>query len=99
MQNIMFKLDSPRVSQAFKYRDRMTIITDILKTVKNSSEGRRKTQIMQSANLNYSQVKKYLGYLTDRGLLDVTEMQTYTITNEGSSFLQFIEIQRIHSLR
>ena len=95
----MLELKPPPVLHAFKYRDRTTIISDILKTVKTSKKGRKKTQIMQSANLNYAQTKKYLNYLTDCGFLVVTERQTYVITNEGSRFLQFVVIQKIPNLR
>lgn len=94
----MLRSKSFPISHAFKYRDRVAIIGDILKTVKNSKEGRRKTQIMQSANLNYIQTKKYLNYLLSWGFLVVTERETYVITKEGSRFLQLVEVQRIHSL-
>jgi len=87
------------ISRTFKYRDRVSIISDILTTVKNSRKGRRKTQIMQSANLNYTQTKKYLGYLLTCGYLVVTEKETYAITNEGSRFLQLVDLQRIRMVR
>lgn len=96
---IMLRSKSFPVSPAFKYRDRVAIIGDILQTVKNSREGRRKTQIMQSANLNYIQMKKYLNYLLNCGFLVITERETYMITERGSRFLQLVEIQRIQSLR
>lgn len=74
----------------FKYRDRVSIINDILKSVKDSSgKGKRKTQIMQSANLNYLQMKKYLNYLLECGFLMLTEKETYVMTEEGSRFLQW----------
>jgi len=95
----MLELKPAPVLHAFKYRDRTTIISDILKIVKTSKKGRKKTQIMQSANLNYAQTKKYLNYLTDCGFLVATERQTYVITNEGSRFLQFVVIQKIPNLR
>lgn len=94
----MLRSKSFPISHAFKYRDRVAIIGDILKIVKNSKEGRRKTQIMQSANLNYIQTKKYLNYLLSWGFLVVTERETYVITKEGSKFLQLVEVRRIHSL-
>lgn len=95
----MLGLKSSQVSAAFKYRGRMTIIVDILKSVENSRKGRRKTQIMQSANLNYVQMKKYLSYLTDCGLLEVSKVQKYVITKKGSRFLQFVELPKIRDLR
>ncbi|NWF87505.1 hypothetical protein HXY32_06840 [Candidatus Bathyarchaeota archaeon] len=87
------------ILQAFKYRDRVTIMSDILKTVKKSREGRRKTQIMQSANLNYIQTKKYLNYMYNCGFLMITQRETYIITEKGSRFLQLIEMQKIKNLR
>jgi len=95
----MLELKPCPVSHAFKYRDRVTIIFDILKSVKNSRGGKRKTQIMQSANLNYTQTKKYLNYLTSFGFLMVTDGQIYRITSEGSKFLLLAEIQKLHNLR
>ncbi len=90
---------SPSISSVFKYRDRGTIINDILISVKNSGKGRKKTQIMQSANLNYLQMNKYLTYLMNCGFITVTEKQTYFITNKGAKFLQLVEFQKINSLR
>ena len=95
----MLRSKSLPISHTFKYRDRISIIGDILETVKNSRKGRRKTQIMQSANLNYTQTKKYLDYLLDCGYLMVTERETYTITNEGSRFLQLVDLQKINMVR
>lgn len=84
---------------AFKYRDRVTIIGEILRSIRKSREGRKKTQIMQSAKLNYVQTKKYLNYLLDYGFLVVTERETYVITEKGSKFLQLLEIQQLRSIR
>lgn len=83
---------------AFKYRDRVTIIYDILKAVKVKREA-KKTQIMENARLNYIQTKKYLSYLLNYGYLAVTERQTYVLTEKGSSFLYSIEIQKIQFIR
>jgi len=96
---IMLELKPSGVSHAFKYRDRVTIVFDILSSVRNSKEGRRKTQIMQSANLNYAQTKKYLNYLTDCGFLMVTDRQIYVITGKGSEFLLLARMQKIYNLR
>lgn len=95
----MLRTGSSTVLRGFKYRDRMSIVGDILQSVKNSREGRKKTQIMQSANLNYIQTKKYISYLLDCGFLGITEKETYVITKKGSRFLQLVEVQRIQSLR
>jgi predicted transcriptional regulator len=92
----MLRSKSLPISHTFKYRDRVSIISDILAAVKNSKKGRRKTQIMQSANLNYAQTKKYLHYLLDCGYLMVTKKETYTITHEGSRFLHLVDLQKIN---
>jgi predicted transcriptional regulator len=84
---------------AFKYRDRTTIVSDVLKTVKDSRRGMKKTQIMQSANLNYIQTKKYLNYMLNYGFLVVTERDIYVITEKGNRYLQLIEMYRIRSIR
>lgn len=84
--------------RAFRYRDRVTIICDILKTVKMKREA-KKTQIMETARLNYIQTKKYLSYLLNCGYLAVTERRTYVLTEKGSSFLHLIEIQKIQLIR
>ena len=84
---------------AFKYRDRVTIIGDILKTVKNSSgKGKRKTQIMQSANLNYDQVNKYLALLISNGYLkpecsEIHKGPVYRATSKGLDFVKFLEAE------
>lgn len=90
---------SPQVMNTFKYRDRVAIINDILKSVKESKNGCKKTQIMQSANLNYSQIKKYLSYLINYGFVTATERHTYILTNKGTKFLHLVEMQGIHGLR
>lgn len=91
----MLRLNSSPVSHVFKYRDRTTIMIDILDTVKSSRGGKKKCPIMQSARLNHLQTGKYLDYLVSCGYLVVTNKKTYVITKEGSHFLQLIEMQKI----
>lgn len=88
-----------RALQTFKYRDRASIMSDILASVRTAKEGRRKTQIMQSANLNYIQTKKYLNYMLYCGFIVVTERETYVITAKGSRYLQTTMMERIHLIR
>jgi predicted transcriptional regulator len=94
----MLRLKSSPVSQVFKYRDRTTIMIDILDTVRNSREGKKKCCIMQSARLNHLLTEKYLNYLVGCGYLGVTNKKTYAITKDGFRFLQLIEMQKIHML-
>jgi len=83
-------------SYEFKYRGRVSIIGDILKTVRDSSgKGKRKTQIMQSANLNYDQVNKYLAFLISNGYIKVerSEMHggpVYRATSKGLNFVKLL---------
>ncbi len=79
----------------FKYRDRITIMCDILKSVSDKPEGKKKTQIMQSAHLNYHQLNKYLKILIMNGFLILTDSETYKITDRGLSFLYNFESQKI----
>jgi len=84
--------------RVLKYRTRDAIIIDILTSLKKKREA-KKTQIMQSANLNYAQTKRYLSHLIDCGFIMLTERRTYIITERGSSYLRTVEIQKIQSLR
>lgn len=88
-----------QVIRAFKYRDRAGIVCDILSNVQTHHDGRKKTQIMQSANLNYVQTRKYLNYMVTAGFLMVTQQETYLITPKGHKYLQMVEIQGLRSIR
>jgi len=85
----------------FKYRDRVSIISDILMTVKDSSgKGRRKTQIMQSANLNFDQVNKYLAWLISNGYIEAEHSEIhrgpmYRATSKGLNFVKFLEAEHL----
>jgi len=94
---MLFSLFSrlPRVLCTFKYRDRAGIISDILTSINNSRSGRKKTQIMQSANLNYLQTTKYLDYMTNCGYIVATQEATYILTDKGARFLQIGETQEL----
>ena len=83
-----------RIFYAFKYRDRTTIVNDILKTLRDSRSGKRKTQLMQTANLNYIQFDKYLRYLLKCGFLRISDKGKIYITEEGSKFLLLLEYRR-----
>jgi predicted transcriptional regulator len=91
----MLRSKSSPVSHVFKYRDRTTIMIDILDTVRNSRKEKKKTHIMQSVKMNHLQTEKYLNYLVDRGYLVVTDKKTYVITKDGSRFMQLFEMQKV----
>lgn len=74
----------------FKKRDRATIIADIIKSIRSSSKGRRKTNIMQSANLSSDQVNKYLDLLIRNGYI-IVDGHMYKPTSRGLRFLENLE--------
>lgn len=94
----MFHFDPVRMC-SFKYRDRVTIFRDVLKTIKRSDEGRRKYTIMKHASLSYDQLTKYLLFLTNMGYIrEITEHygKKYEVTEKGSVFLKSLEDLRLH---
>ena len=74
----------------FSKRDRVTIIVAILETLKTKHEGRRKTNIMQSANLSTDQVSKYLELLAINGLIKM-DGNIYQVTRRGADFLEIFK--------
>ncbi len=74
-----------------KRRSDVEIIADMLEVGEN---GAGKTEIMYSANMSYSQIQKYLGYLLAHGFIDKMKMGnpavTYQVTNSGLRLLQLI---------
>lgn len=74
----------------FKKRDRVTIIADILKSVRYNPTGKRKTKIMQSANLSFEQMNKYLDLLLRNGYV-IVDGQMYKPTSRGLAFLDIVE--------
>ena len=72
-------------------RSNIEIIADMLKVGEN---GAGKTEIMYSANMSYSQIQKYLGFLMSQGFIDKVEVGnpvvTYRVTENGLKLLQCI---------
>jgi len=75
-----------------KNRNQFAIATDILKAIK-LKKSRKKTQIMQSANLSTHLANKYLGLLLRNGYVILGDGNTYTVTRKGLSLVQNIEIE------
>lgn len=73
------------------YRGRFDIIADILDA---SLDGVRKTHIMYRCNLSFQQLKRYLGFMLQKGLLhSVAEKKEsnpgfFEITDKGKKFLK-----------
>ena len=82
----------------FKYRDRATIVGDILDTIHRDPKGKTKTSIMRGANLNFEQVNKYLDFLTLCDAIRATnplrsqELARYRLTQKGLKFLRNTEM-------
>lgn len=58
--------------------------------------GGSKTKLMYNAYLSYAQLKEYLSFLEERGLLThVDETQTYGLSPKGLRFLDLYEEIRV----
>ena len=73
-------------------RSNVEIIADMLRVGEN---GAGKTEIMYSANMSYSQIQKYLGFLVSHGFINRLEMDnlsvTYQVTDIGLKLLRLID--------
>ena len=73
-------------------RSNIEIIADMLRVGEN---GAGKTEIMYSANMSYSQLQKYLGFLLSHRLVDKVEVGnpivTYRVTDKGRGLLRDID--------
>ena len=74
-----------------RHRDRATIFAEILKTTGESERGKKKTDIMRSVNLNYSQASKYLRLLLINGLLCLDAENRYKLTKRGLEIIRRLE--------
>jgi len=78
---------------AFKNRDRATIIADILNSLVRNPQGKRKTNIRQSANLSTGLLNKYLDLLLSNGFVKVENGEIYKPTTKGLKLLQNLDIE------
>jgi predicted transcriptional regulator len=73
-------------------RSNIEIIADMLRVGEN---GAGKTEIMYSANMSYTQIQKYLGFLLSHGFIDRIEIGnpvvTYQVTEKGLGLLKNID--------
>ncbi|MDQ7032547.1 MAG: winged helix-turn-helix domain-containing protein [Desulfonauticus sp.] len=60
-------------------RDRHDITSEILR---KSVSGKKKTELMRDVGLSYTQSKKYLNSLQDKGLLEVDEKGLFKTTKK-----------------
>jgi predicted transcriptional regulator len=71
-----------------KRRDKLFIIAEILEIAR---EGTLKTQIMYRANLSFTQLNDYLGFMLKNDLLALiirNDKDVYVATEKGMDFLQ-----------
>jgi predicted transcriptional regulator len=71
-----------------KRRDKLFIISEILEIAR---EGTLKTQIMYRANLSFTQLNEYLGFMLKNNLLALiirNDREVYVATEKGMDFLQ-----------
>jgi predicted transcriptional regulator len=90
-----------------EYRSRHAIVALMLRAVKDSQgEGATKTAIMYNSYLSYAQLKEYLSFLLEKGLVDEFPKRTednksskknvYKITERGLRLLQiYQEIEKL----
>jgi len=73
-------------------RSNIEIIAEMLKVGEN---GAGKTKIMYNANLSYTQIQKYLGFLLSHGFINKMQIGnpavTYRVTDSGLKLLQSID--------
>lgn len=73
-------------------RSDIEIIADMLRVGKN---GAGKTKIMYHADMSYSQIQKYLGFLSSQGFIvrvrTVNPSVTYQVTKSGLELLKSID--------
>jgi len=85
----------------FKYRDRATIIADILDTIHRDPKGKTKTSIMRASNLNFGQANQYLNHLMLCDIVKATdplksqEVARYKLTQKGVGFLRNFDMWSI----
>ncbi len=102
--NLHFDVSVSILLSKFKYRDRASIVVDILDTIRSEPKGETKTSIMRGANLNFAQANRYLELLLFRGFIREIdpirsqELARYKATQKGLEFLSILG-SRARSLR
>jgi len=87
--NLSLSVFLAKISE-FRYRDRISIVCDILDTLRRTPKGKTKTSIMRSANLNYRQANRYIDMLLLCDLIrgvpsrSIREECRYKLTQKGS---------------
>jgi len=75
-----------------KKRERLEIIRDILKAVRDSRNRIKPTRLLYSSNLSPQMFKDYIDELQEKGLLGANEekddKRTFSLTQKGQNFLE-----------
>jgi len=74
-----------------KRRNSLDIMADMIKTARH---GARKTQLVYRCNLNFKIVKRYLGYLMNKGFF-IHDPPRYYTTEKGVMYLARYEALNI----
>ena len=85
-------IDQPETTQHKKYRSRYDIVATILKVA--SQKEANQTHIMYGAFMSFYQLRKYVAFLLNNGLLIKKRQQQqpiYNITEKGMHFLRLYE--------
>jgi predicted transcriptional regulator len=69
-----------------KYRSRSDIVGLVLDAANGG--GATKTKLMYKAYLSFNQLREYLAFLIENGLIDYEGHQTYRTTENGMRVLQ-----------
>ncbi len=77
-----------------RYRDKKTIVADIIRSTYNNGKGVRKTNILQKANLSTAMLNRYLGTLMRKGYI-LNEGCFYRPTKKGLTFLENYESELV----
>jgi len=75
-----------------KKRERLEVIYDILKVVRDSGNSIKPTRLLYASNLSPQMFKEYIDELLGKGFLASTEdddnRRTYSLTTKGFTFLE-----------
>jgi predicted transcriptional regulator len=72
-------------------RNRLEIIRDILKVIKDKNGRVKPTHVLYKSNLSHSMMKEYLDELILKGFIveeNSTKNKTYSITKKGINYLE-----------
>lgn len=85
-------IGSNRRTQVSRRRSNIEIIADMLRI---GEKGAGKTEIMYTANMSFSQIQKYLGYLLNQGFITRVKIDNsliaYQVTERGLKLLKAID--------